>query len=367
MRKTYKYRLFPKKSQRTKLNKTLNLCRKVYNNTLALRKSAWEESKTSISLYDTAMVLPVWKKDNPELKQVHSQVLQNVQTRVDLAFKSFFRRVKNGETPGFPRFKGYGRYDSFTFPQSGFSLTDNQTLKLSKIGDIKIKLHRPIDGKIKTLTIQRDRLGNWYACFSCEVEAQPLKPVKEVVGIDLGLTTFATLSNGETIKRERWMKRDEKDLKRVQRKIARLPKGSPERKKAIRALNHIHVRIKNRRSDFAHKQSKNLIDNYQIIVFEDLSIDSMQSNGNRIINKGVADVAWADFVNKTTYKAEEADRIAIKVNPKNTSQMCSGCGEIVKKDLSVRTHECPFCGLKLNRDLNASINILTRGLASLSQ
>ncbi|RJQ32804.1 MAG: transposase [Peptococcaceae bacterium] len=363
MRKTFKYRLNPTKFQRTKLNQTIELCRKVYNDTLALRKDTWEKEHKSISLYDTNKILTGWKQERPELNNVFSQVLQNVQERVDLAFKAFFRRVKAGQKNGYPRFKGFGRYDSFTFKQSGFKLSDR--LFISKIGDIKINLHRPVEGKIKTVTIQRDRLGNWYACFSCEVETKPLLVSSEMVGIDLGLTTFATLSNGETIERERWLKRDEQDLKRIQRKVSKLAKGSPERKKAIKALNHVHTRIKNCRDNFAHQESRKLVNRYGLIVFEKLDIDGMQTKGNRTINKGIADVAWSQFVSKTHAKAEEAGRGFILVDPKNTTQQCSGCGLIVPKDLSVRIHHCPDCGLKIGRDLNAALNILARGLSSL--
>ena len=169
--KTFKYRLRPSKNQRTKLIQTLELCRWVYNETLATRKSAWEQEKKALSLYDTNKLLTIWKQEHPELKVVFSQVLQNIQERVDLAFKAFFRRVKAGEKAGYPRFRGYGWYDSFTFKQSGFELLHNGLL-ISKVGMIKIILHRPIEGKIKTLTIQRDAIGNWYACFACEVQAK---------------------------------------------------------------------------------------------------------------------------------------------------------------------------------------------------
>lgn len=364
MRKTFKYRINTTKAQRTRLNDTLETCRQVYNSTLNLRRNAWEQERKSLSLYDTNKELTGWKAANPELVNVHSQVLQNVQERVDLAFKAFFRRIREGHKNGFPRFKGFGRYDSFTFKQSGFELRDSR-LRLSKIGDVKIILHRPIEGRIKTLTIQRDSLGNWYACFSCEVEPKPLPVSSEMVGIDLGLTTFATLSNGETIERQRWMKQDEKGLKRIQRRVSALPKGSSERCKAIKALNHVHTRIKNRRDNFAHQESRKLVNRYGLVVFEDLNIDGMQTNGNKTINKGISDVAWGRFVQYTSSKAADAGRGVILVNPKNTTQACSGCGSIVKKDLSQRIHHCPDCGLKIGRDLNAALNVLARGLTSI--
>lgn len=367
MRQTFKYRIFPTKAQRTSLNETLENCRIVYNDTLALRKTSWENEKKSISLYDSNKLLTTWKAEKPSLMNVHSQVLQNVQERVDLAFQAFFRRVKSGEEPGYPRFKGFGRYDSFTFKQSGFSLNpDNKRLKLSKIGNVKIKFHRPIEGTVKTLTIQRDRIGNWFACFSCEVEPNPLPLSTEIVGIDLGLSTFATLSNREKIERQRWMKIDEKDLKKAQTKVNESTKGSPEYRKAVLKLNHIHTRIKNRRNNFAHQESRKLVNRYGLIVFEDLNIEGMKTNGYKNIHKGIADVAWGKFVDFSQYKAEWAGRGFLKVNPKGTTQDCSGCGICVPKGLSDRVHSCPNCGLVIDRDLNAAINILARGLTGIS-
>jgi len=335
----------------------------VYNKTLETRKNAWEQAQDPLSLFESNKLLTTWKVDKPELKTVHSQVLQNAQERVDLAFKAFFRRVKAGEEPGYPRFKGFGRYDSFTFKQSGFKL--DEKLFVSKVGDIEINVHRPMEGTLKTLTLRRDRIGNYYACFACETEPQPLPPSLEVVGIDLGLSTFATLSNGETMERQRWMKRDEKSLKRLGRKVQRLEQGTPERDKAIRALNHVHTRIKNRRSNFAHQKSRKLVNRYGLMVFEKLDIQNMHKNGRRSINRSIADVAWHQFVTQTTVKAEDAGRGMVLVDPKNTTQACSGCGQIVPKDLSMRVHECPHCGLEVCRDLNAARNILSRGLTRL--
>jgi putative transposase len=364
MRKSFQFRLRPTGHQRTLLGKTLDACRWVYNETLATRKNAWEQEKQSLSLYDTNKLLPGWKADKPELAQAHSQVLQNAQERVDLAFKAFFRRVKAGEKePGFPRFKSVRRYDSFTFKQSGFHLLDNG-LFLSKIGVVKIVQHRAVEGEIKTLTIRRDSVGNWFACFSCEVVECPLPPIDQVVGIDLGLTTFAVFSDGNEIQRQRWMKQDAQDIARLQRMKEKFEKGSPQRKKVVHALQHAYQRQTNRRKNFAHQESRKLVNSYQFIAFEDLNVAGMQAKGNKVINRGIADVAWHQFVQFTTYKAVEAGRGVVRVDPKNTTQMCSGCGEIVPKDLSVRKHDCPHCGLKLGRDQNAALNILARGLAS---
>ena len=269
--KTFKYRLrpFQKPTNQTQ-SKRWKLCRWVYNETLATRKNAWEQEEKASFAVRYEQTAHLWKQEHPELKGVHSQVLQNVQERVDLAFKAFFRRVKAGEKPGYPRFRGYGRYDSFTFKQSGFELRDNGLL-LSKIGTVKILLHRPIEGRIKTLTIQRDAVGNWYACFACEVEPEPLPFNELAVGVDVGLESFATLSNGMKIENPRFFRIDEKELAKAQRKLSKAEKGTPERAKRRKAVQHIHQRIANRRKDFAHKLSRELVDSFGMIVFEKLT------------------------------------------------------------------------------------------------
>ena len=364
--RTFKYRLYPSATQRSALLRALDACRWVYNQALEARKTAWQERRESMSRYDTIKLIPGWKAEQPFLNDAFSQSLQEACTRVDLACQAFFRRVKSGEKPGYPRFKGRGWYDSITYPQYGNGARlDGDRLTLSKVGAVRLKLHRPVEGTIKTATIRRNRVGNWYACFSCEVGPVTLPPSPEVVGVDLGLKTFAMLSTGESIPRQRGMKRNERDITRLQRKKERFAKGSPERRKVIRALNHAYRRAANRRTDFAHQESRKLVNRFGLIVFEDLDIPDMQSNGNRVVNRGIADVAWGQFVQFTTYKAESAGRAVLRVNPRGTTQICSGCGQVVPKDLSVRVHECPHCGLKLDRDLNAALNILARGLASL--
>jgi len=369
MRKTFKYRLRPTAAQCTALQLQLNACRWIYNKTLEVRRDAWNNEQKSLSRYDTNKSLTQWKQENEWLKNGHAQAMQDAQKRVDLAFRAFFRRVKANEKPGYPRFRGAQRYNSFTYPQEkgNWRFLENGRLRLSKIGDVEIVLHRPLEGERKTLTIRRDRVGNWYACFSCIVEPKPLLATDKVVGIDLGLTTFAVFSDSKEIKRERWMKQDAGDIARIQRKKEKLPKGSPERYKAVHALQHAYQRQTNRRNNFAHQESRKLVNEYQFIAFEDLDIADMQSNGNKVINQGIADVAWGQFIQFTMYKAECAGRGVVLVDPRNTTQICSSCGEIVPKDLHIRKHECPHCGLKISRDYNAALNILARGLAGLGE
>ncbi|QYZ78565.1 transposase [Methanofollis formosanus] len=361
MRKAYRYRIYPSKSQVSLLEQTLEICRWIYNDTLALRKNAWEEEQRSLSLYETNKILTQWKKERPDLNQVYSQVLQNVQMRVDLAFKAYFRRVKAGEKPGYPRFKGKGRYDSITYKQSGFKLIGDR-LHLSKVGDVRIVLHRPVEGTIKTLTIRRSSTGKWYACFSVEYDPSPAPQKETVVGIDVGLESFATLSNGEKIKNPRFFRTDEKALAKAQRKLSKAEKGTPERKKARKIVAHIHERIANRRLNFAHQTSRQLVDRFGTIVFEDLNIIKMEKNHH--LAKSIADVAWNMFITITESKAEDAGSRVVLVNPRNTSQQCSRCGMIVAKTLSDRVHSCPHCGLVIDRDQNAAINIVRLGLQS---
>lgn len=366
MRKTYRYRLHPTAKQKKALQLSLDACRWAYNKTLETRKQAWEERKESLFRYDTSNLLTEWKKENLALNNAHSQCLQNVTMRVDLAFRAFFRRIKAGETPGYPRFRGFDRYDSFTFPQSGFNLLEDK-LKISKIGAVKIVKHRDIEGTIKTLTIRRTN-DKWYACFSCEVKPKLLPVTDKVVGIDVGLASFATFSTGEKIDNPRFFKTDEKKLAKAQRRLSKADKGTPDRKKQRKKVSCIHEKIANKRIDFAHKLSRKIVNKYQVIALEKLNVKDMMSNQTKIfghkLNKSFGDVAWSQFMQFTTYKAAEAGRQVVFVNPRNTSKMCSRCGQLVEKTLADRVHTCS-CGLVLDRDENAAINILSSGLRGL--
>ena len=366
MLKAYQYRLYPTKAQVSTLNRTFDLCRKVYNNTLALRRDAWDYDQKSLTYYDTVKELVLWKEDFPELKTVHSQVLQNCHMRVDLAFKAFFQRAKKRCNPGYPRFKSFGRYDSITYPQAGYSLDiANQTVVASKIGKMKAIIHRPCEGKIKTMTIRRTNTGKWYVSFAVEQELIVREHIgDEVTGIDLGLTTFAMLSNGETIENPRFFKTDERALARAQRRMSKETKGSPERTSRRKVVSKIHERIANRRKNFVHQESRKLVDRYKVIAFENLNIKDMQQTS--YLAKGIADVSWGMMIKTTQNKAEEAGSKVVLVNPKNTTQFCSRCGQYVRKELSDRIHSCPSCGLVMDRDQNAAINILRLGLQSLS-
>lgn len=365
MLKAYQYRLYPTKAQVSTLNRTFDLCRKVYNNTLALRRDSWDYESKSVSLFETNKELTSWKQDHPALSSVYSQVLQNVQVRVDLAFKAFFQRVKHGgDKAGYPRFKSFGRYDSITYPQTGFNLdVQHQIVYASKIGKIRAAIHRPVEGTIKTMTIRRSCAGKWYVSFAVEHEPEiRLHTGEEVTGIDLGLTTFAMFANGDKIENPRFFRSEEKELAKVQRRLSKEEKGTPERARRRLIVAKVHDRIANKRKNFIHQESRKLVDRYKLIVFEDLKIKNMQQNSR--LSKSIADVSWGMMVQATKNKAEEAGSKVVLVNPYNTTQLCSRCNQIVRKELSDRVHCCPFCGLTMDRDQNAAINIMRLGLQS---
>ena len=334
----------------------------IYNRVLAIRKDAWELEQKHVGYYETKRLLPEWKIEYPSLKNVHSQVLQDVVTRVDMAYKAFFRRVKSGEKPGHPRFKQFGRYDSITYTQSGFEL-DGQRLVLSKVGAVPIITHRTFEGDVKTCTIRRSCTGKWYASITVDIGEVPVRTIeKSAIGIDLGLTNFVAMSNGELVKSPKFFREDEPILARAQRRLSKQVRGTPERGRSLMIVSKIHEKIANRRSDFAHKLSRDLVDRFGVIVFEDLNTKGMVRN--HYLAKSISDVAWNQLVQMTRNKAVEAGSRVVLVDPYNTSQRCSSCGQIVKKELNVRVHQCPFCGLSIDRDVNAALNILGLGLQS---
>ena len=341
----------------------LEECRMLYNHFVVDRIQAYKDRGASLGRYDQIKRLPFLKTDRATLAQVHSQVLQNVAVRVDLAFQAFYRRCKDGgEKPGFPRFKGAGRYDSLTYPQATAFRLDDKGLRLSKIGCLRGVWSRPLEGAPKTCTIRRSATGKWFASIVCEVEAQPLPKSDEVVGIDVGLKQFATLSNGETVANPRFFRQDKKALAKAQRKLAKATKGSPERQKTRKVVARVHERIRHRRHNFVHQQARRIVNRYGLIAVEVLNVKAMVRN--RCLAKSISDAAWSLFRHVLSYKAAEAGRILVAVNPAYTSQDCSACGHRLQKALSVRRHVCPCCGLDCDRDANAARNICRLGLQS---
>jgi putative transposase len=368
MRKRFKYRLYPNKQQQRLLEGQLEECRWLYNQLLAERRDAWEQRQMSVRLYDQHATLPARKTERLSLAGVQSQVLQNVALRVDLAFKAFFRRSKAGETPGYPRFRSKGRYDSITFPQVpvGCNLdTETKRLRIANVGSVKVVLHRPIEGTLKTATIRRSSTSKWYVSFSCEcAELSPLHKTGRQVGIDIGLKTFAALSTGDAIVNPRFFRQEEKALAKAQRRLSKAEKGTPERAERRRVVARAYERSTWRRGDFAHQHSRRTVDTFDLIAVEDLAVNRMMHN--HCLAKSIHDAAWSQFTDLIAYKAVWAGRRFVAVNPAYTSQDCSQCGHRQTLSLSDRTYTCPCCGVVLDRDFNASLNILRLGQQSLA-
>ena len=369
MLKAFKYRLRPTKKQERILLGHIEECRLLYNQLVCARIQAWEREEPSLSCYDQMKTIPLMKQQRRELTQVYSQVLQNVAIRVDLAFKAFFRRVKakNGKA-GFPRYKGQHRYDSITYPQfSNGCRWDEKGLRLGKIGCIRIVQHRPLEGMPKACTITRTATGKWFASIQCDLGdiPSPERDDRPDVGIDVGLEKFATLSTGEETPNPRFFRQEEKALAKAQRrwdKVKKQKKTDPVREKRRKVVARVHERIRNKRHNFAHQESRKLVNRFSMIAIEDLPVNRMVHN--RCLSKSISDAAWSMFTDCLTYKAEEAGSVVEPMDPAYTSQDCSKCGHRLKKVLSDRRHKCPFCGLNMDRDHNAAINILRLGRQS---
>ena len=358
MKTAYKFRMYPNRQQEAQLDINLETCRHLYNLALADRKYSYETEGISRTYEDQAAMLVVEKKDG-NFTCVFSQVLQDVLRRLDKSFKAFFRRVKNGEKPGYPRFKGVGWYKSFTYPQVGFKL-DCSKLTLSKIGSIRIFKHREVEGKIKTCTIKKDLLGHWYAILVSEMEDVPQVEPKVAIGVDVGLKNMVALSDGTAIQYPRYYVQAEKKLAVAQRELSRKKKGSINLQVAKTRVAKLHQKIQNHRDEFLHQVSRKLVDSADLIVFENLNISGMLKNHH--LAKHIQDHAWGKLIQFTQSKAAKAGKVVELVDARYTSQKCSQCGIIVPKTLAERVHRCPNCGLEMDRDINASLNIRTLGL-----
>jgi putative transposase len=362
VRKTHKYRLYLTREQERVLDSVLWRCRTLYHVALEERQTAWERSGVSVNYSHQADELPGLKAACPEYGEVHSQVLQDVLLRLDRAFQAFFRRLKSGEKPGYPRFQGRNRYNSFTYPQyNNGAVLDGEVLSLSKIGRIPIRLHRPLEGTPKTVTISHEADG-WYACISCaEVPTQPLPPTGQATGIDVGLKVFLVTAQGRVFENPRHLRKAERYLAKCAKRVARRKKGSHRRRKAVTLLAKAHQDVRRQRADFHHKTALALLRANDTIYLEDLQVRNLVRN--HALAKSISDAGWAQFRTILEAKAACAGRRVFAVHPAYTSQECSDCGKRVQKRLSVRTHVCPSCGLVLDRDENAAINIQRAGQA----
>jgi len=301
--------------------------------------------------------LPELKEYFSEFKGVYAQTLQQVLKRLDRAYQYFFNSLQNGGRQGFPRFKSVERYNSFTLIQHGWKI-DHQYLFISRIGQFKMHLSRPIQGIIKTVTIKRTPTNKWYVYFVCDnMPAHKLPKSNQVIGIDVGIKSYLTDSDGNKVENPKFLKNTLKELRIKQRKLSRAKKGSNRRKKVKLQVAKCHEKIANQRDDFLHKLSTDYVKNYDVIKVENLQIQNMVKNDR--LSRDINDCAWGKFFELLKYKAEEAGREVIKVKPNNTSKKCSKCGSINHElKLSDRIWICENCGATHDRDENAAINIV---------
>jgi len=301
---------------------------------------------------------------NPILKQIYSKTLQYECYRLFSNLSALSALKKKGRKVGALRFKGKNWFKTISYNQSGFSLEHtykkNGRLKLSKVGDIKIKMHRQVEGNIKQITIKKEN-DKWFA-FVISDGIKRLEHGNKVLGIDLGINNYLVDSEGNKVEHPKYYEKILPKLRKVHRNLSRKKKGSKNRLKARKSLNRIYEKLNNQRNDFLHKTSTDLIRKSKIIVFEDLNIKGMMMQ--KYFNaKNIADSSWNKFIKMLEYKAENAGVQVIKVNPRNTTKLCSNCGAMKSMHLWDRTYKCAECGYKANRDENSAINILGKGLA----
>ena len=366
MKKTYEYRAYPTTKQRNTFLLWLALLRNLYNQALAWRIAVYKESGESVKWTTQANALPDLKHQSKAYNGLHSDVLQDTIRRLDKAYKAFFRRIKTGDEPGFPRFKGEGRYRSMTFSHISKHLICDVRRKVGrvvvpKIGHLKIRYHRPLpDGKIKNLSIIK-RASGWYVTLCVEVPDPIRVPIETTIGVDVGLNSFVVDSDGEHIPNPRRYRQSEKILSKQQRVLSRRKKGSRRRVKQRDIIARCHERIANQRKDFQFKAAHRILERCDEVAVENLTITNMLKN--HYLAKSISDAGWGRFRLKLQSKAESAGKQFTKVKPHHTSQQCSGCREMVPKQLSDRVHDCPYCELVLDRDHNAAINIKKAAVA----
>lgn len=362
MRRAFKYRLWTNANQERELSIAIETHRRLYNDMLAQRIAAWECDRVSVSFAYQCRYLTTLRDGHPYLSRVNRGASESTLRRLDGAYGNFFRRVQSESAKvGFPRFKGKDRFNGFTYPHygNGVKLIQNR-LRLQNIGTIRVNLHRPVEGAIKTVSIKREA-DKWYAVFSCDLGAIDVsKSANPPIGVDVGLEAFATLSTGERIDNPRYLKAELPELRRRQRSLSRAKRGGKNRRKAVKRVAKLHARVANLRRHHHHQTALSLTRRFGFIAVESLSVQGMLKS--RRFSRSISDAGWSGFKNILISKAEKAGVEVVEVNARGTSQVCSGCGQEVKKDLWQRWHECD-CGLSIHRDENAARNVLARGLA----
>jgi putative transposase len=357
--RTYKYRLLPNKRQHADLRQTLEDQRQLYNAALESRVDCYRKTGKGITFFDQCKELTELRKEESFASTVRVVQVATLR-RLDRAYQSFFQRLKRGKNPGFPRFKGKGWWNSFGLDDPRRVKLVSGKIRLKGIsGGIRVHFHRPMpEGKTLSCQFRREAKG-WYICFIVRIATELLPATGRSIGVDMGISSLAILSNGEVIPNIRSRKLHERELRRRQRHLSRCRKGSNSRRKARDAVARLHAKIRNTRHTHLHQVSSKLVRVSDLIAIEKLNVRGMASS---MLAKSVNDAAWSTLMEFLTYKAEGAGRQIIEVDPRNTTQACSGCGVIVPKDLNQRWHDCSECGLSLDRDVNAARNILARAV-----
>lgn len=374
MIRAFRYRVYPSKAQKRLLSEQTETCRLLYNHLLTLSNESYKKDKTSL-VSKFRELLPKLKKIEPRIKSVHSQVAQDVCGRLDFAFYNFFRRLKNGENPGFPRYKSGHKTVSLGFTNQNFRVMDDNRVFFNKIGLVKTKFHRdiPFGSVIKQATLKQISSGKFFVSIICEVtDSKKLPKTNKTIAFDLGLSSYLTTHEGIVVKNPKYLAKKLVELKKTQSKLDKEKKRSPKKDKLKKKFQKLHEKVKNQRTDHLHKLSRKIVNENDFIILEDLNIKNMFESDNEKLNnkqnkgmhRNIGDAAWSTFISMLSYKAEEAGRVVIKVDPRNTSKTCSGCGVLVPKTLRDRVHRCPSCGLVLDRDLNAARNIYRLGMQS---
>jgi putative transposase len=358
---TYKYRLLPSKRQHRALEEILEAQRILYNSALEGRIWYYKNTRQLLSLFDQTKELTICRREMPEMAAIPTTIQRWTLKHLDWAYRGFFRRIRKAhKTPGFPRFKSYYRWRSFGFNQTvgSFRFGDNNHIGFKGFpGWIRIHYHRPLPKKadVKSCSFTKDTKG-WYITFQIKLIEKTKCTISSAVGIDLGLKVFAYQSDGVIIPNPRVARKAEKEMRRRQRALARCKKGSKRRIKVRVSCTRLSASVTNARNTWLHQQSARIVRSYDLIAVEDLNVKNMLQNST--FARSISDASWSGFLTFLAYKAERAGKYLVRVDPKNTTKKCSGCGELVPKAILERTHSCPECGLTLDRDHNAARNIL---------
>jgi putative transposase len=374
LKKGFRFRLDPTSAQKQLFAQFSGACRFVYNRGLAKRKEAYEKERKSIRLFEQNNELVLLKKEEKTawLKDIHSQVLQQALQNLDFAFQNFFQNVRKEKKPGFPRFKCKGVRDSFRYPQG--VKDDGNHVYLPKIGWVKFRKSREIEGEIKQTTIRREA-DHWYVSFSTEREIlDPVPaPISEemAVGIDMGLKTFATMATGPShrptyVPNPRYFTHFLPRLRVLSRRLSKKVKTSKNWLKAKRQLAKLHLRIRRCREDFAHKLSTMIVKSHDIICVEGLDIANLLEIGTKSLSRSISDASWRSFLRCLEYKAKELGKHFVETGKFFPStQTCSFCGARQKMKLGDREYQCPQCSNAIERDLNSAILEKAAGMSVL--